>query len=59
MNCVVGFPCGPNDLYRNVSFKYPGAENYALRNISFALCPGQLCVGARLHLLHLGSHDEA
>ncbi len=29
---------------RNVSFKYPGAENYALRNISFTLCPGQLCV---------------
>nr|VWP00422.1 Mitochondrial phosphate carrier protein [Ganoderma boninense] len=30
--------------FRNVSFKYPGAKNYALRNISFALAPGQLCV---------------
>ncbi|PIL33930.1 ATP-binding cassette transporter [Ganoderma sinense ZZ0214-1] len=30
--------------FRNVSFKYPGAENYALRNISFKLAPGQLCV---------------
>ncbi|KAM5543268.1 hypothetical protein V8D89_003142 [Ganoderma adspersum] len=31
--------------FRNVSFKYPGAEAYALRNISFTLAPGQLsCV---------------
>ena len=29
---------------RNVSFKYPDAEKYALHNISFHLLPGQLCV---------------
>ena len=31
---------------RNVSFKYPGADQYALRNVSFSLDPGQLCVRA-------------
>ncbi|KAA1475431.1 P-loop containing nucleoside triphosphate hydrolase protein [Dentipellis sp. KUC8613] len=30
--------------FRNVSFKYPGTEEYALRNASFKLEPGQLCV---------------
>ncbi|OBZ79055.1 Lipid A export ATP-binding/permease protein MsbA [Grifola frondosa] len=30
--------------FRNVSFKYPGAENFAIRNVSFKLAPGQLCV---------------
>ncbi|OSD05596.1 P-loop containing nucleoside triphosphate hydrolase protein [Trametes coccinea BRFM310] len=30
--------------FRNVSFKYPGAENYALRDVSFSVLPGQLCV---------------
>ncbi|KAI0716185.1 P-loop containing nucleoside triphosphate hydrolase protein [Cerioporus squamosus] len=30
--------------FRNVSFKYPDTDNYALRNISFRLLPGQLCV---------------
>ncbi|KAI0638774.1 P-loop containing nucleoside triphosphate hydrolase protein [Trametes polyzona] len=30
--------------FRNVSFKYPGAEGYALRNVSFSILPGQLCV---------------
>ncbi|RPD56235.1 P-loop containing nucleoside triphosphate hydrolase protein [Lentinus tigrinus ALCF2SS1-7] len=30
--------------FRNVSFKYPDAEKYALRNISFSVEPGQLCV---------------
>ena len=29
---------------RNVSFKYPGTDKYALRNVSFNLLPGQLCV---------------
>ena len=27
--------------FRNVSFKYPGQENYALRNVSMALHEGQ------------------
>jgi ABC-type multidrug transport system fused ATPase/permease subunit len=31
-------------LYRNVSFKYPGTEKYALKNISFKIEPGHLCV---------------
>ncbi|KAH9917929.1 P-loop containing nucleoside triphosphate hydrolase protein [Epithele typhae] len=30
--------------FKNVSFKYPDADKYALRNISFKLLPGQLCV---------------
>lgn len=30
--------------FRNVSFQYPGAHDYALRNISFKLEQGQLCV---------------
>ncbi|KAI0716191.1 P-loop containing nucleoside triphosphate hydrolase protein [Cerioporus squamosus] len=30
--------------FRNVSFKYPDTDNYALRDISFRLLPGQLCV---------------
>lgn len=29
---------------RNVSFKYPGSENMVLRNVSFKLDKGQLCV---------------
>lgn len=29
---------------RNVTFKYPGASKYALKNVSFTLLPGQLCV---------------
>lgn len=29
---------------RNVSFVYPGAQNYALQNVSFKLEQGQLCV---------------
>jgi ABC-type multidrug transport system fused ATPase/permease subunit len=31
-------------VYRNVSFKYPGAASYALQNVSFKILPGQLCV---------------
>ncbi len=27
--------------FKNVSFKYPGAEDYVLKNISFIACPGQ------------------
>ncbi|KAI0321903.1 HlyB/MsbA family ABC transporter [Amylostereum chailletii] len=30
--------------FRNVSFKYPGAETFALSNVSFKVEPGQLCV---------------
>ncbi|OJT07931.1 Lipid A export ATP-binding/permease protein MsbA [Trametes pubescens] len=30
--------------FRNVSFKYPSTENYALRDVSFSILPGQLCV---------------
>jgi ABC-type multidrug transport system fused ATPase/permease subunit len=30
--------------HRNVSFKYPGSESFALRNTSFKIQQGQLCV---------------
>ncbi|KIK38572.1 hypothetical protein CY34DRAFT_25587 [Suillus luteus UH-Slu-Lm8-n1] len=30
--------------FRNVSFQYPDAEKYALRNVSFKIGAGQLCV---------------
>ncbi|KAH7884022.1 P-loop containing nucleoside triphosphate hydrolase protein [Phlebopus sp. FC_14] len=30
--------------FRNVSFRYPGAEKYALHNVSFKINAGQLCV---------------
>ncbi|KAJ3986368.1 P-loop containing nucleoside triphosphate hydrolase protein [Lentinula detonsa] len=30
--------------FRNVSFKYPDSNSYALRNISFKIARGQLCV---------------
>ncbi|KAH9891326.1 P-loop containing nucleoside triphosphate hydrolase protein [Cubamyces lactineus] len=30
--------------FRNVSFRYPGSEQYALRDVSFKLSAGQLCV---------------
>ncbi|KAH8101550.1 P-loop containing nucleoside triphosphate hydrolase protein [Cristinia sonorae] len=30
--------------FRNVSFKYPGTDEYALRDVSFKLEAGQLCV---------------
>lgn len=33
-----------NIAYRNVSFKYPGSDDYALRNVSFKVDRGQLCV---------------
>lgn len=29
---------------RNVSFTYPGGNDYALRDVSFKINPGQLCV---------------
>ena len=31
-----------------MSFKYPDTDNWALRDISFRLLPGQLCVGHHL-----------
>ncbi|KAG1759101.1 P-loop containing nucleoside triphosphate hydrolase protein [Suillus occidentalis] len=30
--------------FRNVSFQYPGAERFALRNVSFKIGAGQLCI---------------
>ncbi|KAI0319022.1 P-loop containing nucleoside triphosphate hydrolase protein [Amylostereum chailletii] len=30
--------------FKNVSFKYPGSSDFALRNVSFKIEPGQLCV---------------
>lgn len=30
--------------FKNVSFKYPGSDTYALRNVSFNIFPGKLCV---------------
>ncbi|KAH9034133.1 HlyB/MsbA family ABC transporter [Lactarius hengduanensis] len=30
--------------FRNVSFRYSGSEQYALRDVSFKVFPGQLCV---------------
>ncbi|KAF9242363.1 P-loop containing nucleoside triphosphate hydrolase protein [Melanogaster broomeanus] len=30
--------------FRNVSFRYPGTERYALHNVSFKIGAGQLCV---------------
>ena len=35
-------------ICRNVSFQYPGSELYALRDTSFRVLPGQLCVRPRL-----------
>ncbi len=43
------------DVGRNVSFRYPGSEQYALQNVSFRLSAGQLCVSSLLLLLRLGS----
>ena len=37
-------------LSRNVSFRYPGKDDFALRNISFKVEKGQLCVSATLSL---------
>lgn len=31
-------------FFSDVSFKYPGSKSYALRNVSFEVKPGQLCV---------------
>ncbi|CAE6422002.1 unnamed protein product [Rhizoctonia solani] len=30
--------------FRNVSFKYPGTSKYVIKNMSFTIKPGQLCV---------------
>lgn len=35
-------------IYRNVSFKYPGTTEYALKDVSFKLEAGQLCVSAEV-----------
>ena len=34
---------------RNVFFRYPGSESYVLRDVSFKIGPGQLCVSPSLH----------
>ncbi|KAH8996470.1 P-loop containing nucleoside triphosphate hydrolase protein [Lactarius hatsudake] len=39
--CTLGVASG---IHRNVSFRYPGSEQYALRDVSFKVLPGQLCV---------------
>ncbi|TBU55005.1 HlyB/MsbA family ABC transporter [Dichomitus squalens] len=41
---VAQFTSGVALEFRNVSFKYPGTDQYALCNVSFSLLPGQLCV---------------
>src|SRR6266566_3104047 len=42
---VVGsLPYADPGFFRDVSFQYPGSEEYALRNTSFKVGPGQLCV---------------
>ncbi|KAG2034310.1 P-loop containing nucleoside triphosphate hydrolase protein [Suillus americanus] len=35
---------GISVVFRNVSFQYPGVDEYALRNVSFKIEAGQLCV---------------
>jgi energy-coupling factor transporter ATP-binding protein EcfA2 len=37
---------------RNVSFRYPGAEKYALQNVSFTIGAGQLCVSTTSFVIH-------
>ncbi|KAF9072268.1 P-loop containing nucleoside triphosphate hydrolase protein [Rhodocollybia butyracea] len=48
---TVGYPENSKELqmgvsieFRNVSFKYPESNAYALRNVSFKIVKGQLCV---------------
>lgn len=36
--------CGISVEFRNVSFKYPGSDMYALRNTTFKIEQGHLCV---------------
>ena len=35
---------------RNISFRYPGKDDFALRNVSFKIEKGQLCVSTILSL---------
>ena len=42
---------------RNVSFRYPGSESYALHNVSFKIEAGQLCVSSYLHKYVLHSME--
>jgi ABC-type multidrug transport system fused ATPase/permease subunit len=42
---LIGLPDIDILLSRNVSFKYPGTEKFALRKVSFKIEPGRLCVG--------------
>jgi hypothetical protein len=41
---VITFSDADSDVPRSVSFRYPGSEDYVLRDISFTVGPGQLCV---------------
>lgn len=42
--------------FRHVSFRYPGAEKYALRDVSFKIGAGQLCV-SNLQLMTFSKCD--
>lgn len=42
---------------RNVSFRYPGWETFALRNVSFKIEKGQLCVSPALLTLRVSTHN--
>ena len=45
--------------HRDVSFKYPDADKYALKNISFKLLPGQLCVCNSSIVMHFLTEDAS
>ena len=42
-----------SSLCRNVSFKYPGSENWAVRDVSFKLSAGQLCVRTAFNVIYI------
>jgi len=44
-SCIlIGASFSTHSSSRNVSFKYPGSDSFALHNISFRIEKGQLCV---------------